>query len=81
MSDSSSIVRAPPRALVAVKSTDEARAQLAAARERLLSRLETVEKTIEPMANWRSVVKKHPLLTIGGAFFVGYALSRLFSRK
>jgi hypothetical protein len=26
-------------------------------------------------------VKKHPLLTIGGAFFVGYALSRLFSRK
>jgi hypothetical protein len=56
VSDSSSIVRAPPRALVAVKSTDEARAQLAAARQRLLSRLETVEKTIEPMANWRSVV-------------------------
>lgn len=80
MSDSS-LVRAPPRALAPVKSTDEARAQVAAAREKLLARLETVERAIEPMANWRTIVKKHPLLTIGGAFVVGYALSRLFSRK
>ena len=78
---SAAIVKAPPRALAPVKSTDEARAQVAAARERLLERLEVVEKAIEPLGNWRAVVRRHPLLTIGGAFAVGYALSRLFSRR
>lgn len=75
------IVPAPPRALAPVKTTDEARAALAAAREKLLARLEVVEQTLEPLSNWKSVVKKHPLLTIGGAFVVGYALARLFSRR
>lgn len=78
---SDSIVRAPPRALAPVASPAEARAQVAAAREKLLARLEVVEKTLEPVRDWRSAVKKHPLLTIGGAFVFGYALARLFSRK
>ncbi len=77
----SAIIKAPPRALAPVATTVEARAQLVAARERLLQKLEVVEKAIEPLADWRVVVKRHPLLTIGGAFFVGYALSRIFSRK
>jgi ElaB/YqjD/DUF883 family membrane-anchored ribosome-binding protein len=77
----SAITPAPPRTLAPVKDAAEARAQLAAARERLLQRLEVVEHTLEPLANWRSVVRRHPLLTIGGAFVVGYALARLFSRR
>lgn len=78
---SSAIIKAPPRTLAPVKSTDEARAQVAAARERLLQKLDGVEKSLGPITNWRTVVKRHPVLTIGGAFLVGYALARLFSRK
>jgi hypothetical protein len=78
---SSEIIKAPPRALAPVASTDEARAALAAARERLMQRLTVVEHTLEPLGNWRAAVKRHPVLTIGGAFLFGYALSRLFSRK
>ncbi|MDP1824816.1 MAG: hypothetical protein Q8L48_16290 [Archangium sp.] len=75
------IVKAPPRALAPVASTDDARAQLAAARERLAQKLETVQHTLEPLGHWRTFVKRHPLATLGGAFLFGYALSRLFSRK
>jgi hypothetical protein len=76
-----SIVKAPPRALAPVASAEDARAQLAAARERLAQKLETVQHTLEPLSNWRTFVKRHPLATLGGAFLFGYALSRLFSRK
>ena len=78
---SGEIIKAPPRALAPVSSTDEARAALAAARERLAQKLATVEHTLEPLNNWRAAVKRHPVLTLGGAFLFGYALSRLFSRK
>ena len=49
--------------------------------KRLAQKLATVEHTLEPLNNWRAAVKRHPVLTIGGAFLFGYALSRLFSRK
>lgn len=81
----SPIVKAPPRTLAPVQTTDEARAQLAAARARLLKSLETVkvsvEQRIEPLADWRAVVRRHPLAAFGGALFAGYVLGRLFSRK
>jgi hypothetical protein len=47
----------------------------------LAKKLEIVQHTLEPLSDWRAVVKRHPLVTIGGAFLFGYALSRLFSRK
>lgn len=75
------IIKAPPRALAPVSTTEEARAQLAAARARLAQKLQAVEHTLAPLSNWRTFVKRHPLATIGSAFLVGYALSRLFSRK
>lgn len=78
---SASIVPAPPRALVPARSADEAREQLAAARKRLEASLESIEHSLEPFSKWKGVVKKHPLLTIGGAFVIGYALARLFSRR
>jgi ElaB/YqjD/DUF883 family membrane-anchored ribosome-binding protein len=77
----SQIIKAPPRALAPVATTDDARAQLVAARERLAQKLEVVEHTLAPLSNWRVFVKRHPLATLGGAFVIGYALSRLFSRK
>jgi hypothetical protein len=75
------LVKAPPRALAPVASPEEARAQLAQARERLAKKLEAVEHTLAPLGDWRTFVKRHPLATLGGAFLFGYALSRLFSRK
>ncbi|MFO0599333.1 MAG: hypothetical protein U0228_28760 [Myxococcaceae bacterium] len=78
---SDALIKAPPRALAPVASTDEARAQLAAAREKLISRLSVVEEAVAPLGNWRTAVRRHPLLAIGGAFVVGYALARLFSRR
>lgn len=77
----SAIIKAPPHTLAPAATTQDARAQLAAARERLLQKLAVVEKSVEPLANWRVAVKRHPVLTIGGAFLVGYAIARLFSRK
>lgn len=77
----SEIIKAPPRAIVPASTPDEARAQLAAARERLVKQLDDVTRALTPMSRWKEVVKRHPLVTIGGAFLVGYALSKLFSRK
>lgn len=75
------IIKAPPRALAPVSTPEEARAQLAQARARLMQKLEVVQHTLAPLTDWRTLVKRHPLATIGGAFLFGYALSRLFSRK
>jgi ElaB/YqjD/DUF883 family membrane-anchored ribosome-binding protein len=78
----SSIIKSPPRSLAPVSTAAEARDALVAARARLEKRLEAVENLIAPpLAPWRAAVKKHPLITIGGAFLVGYAISRLLSRK
>jgi hypothetical protein len=81
----SALVKSPARALAPVQTTAEARAQLAAARARLVQRLETVQVTVaqrlEPLADWRGVVRRHPLAAFGGALLAGYVLGRLFSRK
>ena len=76
------IVKAPPQAIVRRPSTpDEARAQITRARERVMKNLEVIQRTLKPVTHWADVVKRHPVATIGGAFLIGYALSRLFSRK
>jgi ElaB/YqjD/DUF883 family membrane-anchored ribosome-binding protein len=75
------LVKAPPRALAQVATTEDARAQLAAARARLAKQLDDVHRALTPVTHWQDVVKKHPLITIGGAFLIGFALSKLFSRK
>lgn len=75
------LVKAPPSALVPVETTDDARAALVAARERLARQLDAVQRALAPVVQWQAFVKKHPLVTIGGAFLIGYAISRAFSRK
>ena len=75
------IIKAPPRALAPVATTEDARAELEAARVRLVEKLKTVQHTLEPLGHWRTFVKRHPIATLGGALLFGYALSRFFSRK
>jgi ElaB/YqjD/DUF883 family membrane-anchored ribosome-binding protein len=80
----SQLARRGPHALAPAATTEEARAQLIAARERLVLRLEAVESTVTTVvraAGWREVVRRHPLLAVGGALLFGYALGNLFSRK
>lgn len=76
----SQLIKPPPRALVAVRSVAEARLQLDLARARFAKKRDELEQTLRQM-HWSNVVVKHPLITIGGAFLVGYALSRVFSKK
>ena len=75
------MIKAPPRALAPVATTQDARAQLEAARVRLIQKMRTVQQTLEPLGNWRTFVKRHPLATFGSALLFGYALSRYLSRK
>ena len=76
------LAQAPPRAIGPVpKTADEARAQIKSARERVVKNLEVIQRTLRPVIRWADVVKRHPVATIGGAFLIGYALSKLFSRK
>lgn len=76
----SQIIKPPPRALVPVRNVAEARLQLDLARARFAQKRNELEQAFRQM-HWSSVVVKHPLITIGGAFLVGYALSRIFSKK
>ena len=62
------------------KATEEARAQLAAAREKLAQRLDAVER-LGGVSRWRRAVQERPLLVLAGALAVGYALGRLFERR
>ncbi len=77
----SSLIKAPPQALTKLSPADDARAQIALARERLIDKLNVVQRALSPVTHWKEVVKRHPVATIGGAFLIGYAISKFFSRK
>ncbi len=67
--------------LRAVDSAEQARDELAAARERLATRLELVEESLKPLGDWREAVRRKPWLAVGGAFVAGYVLAKIFSRR
>lgn len=77
----SSLIKAPPQAIMKQSPADDARAQIVIARERLINKLNVVQRSLAPMIHWKEVVKRHPVATIGAAFLVGYAISRFFFRK
>jgi len=58
----------------------EARSAVARARERVAQSLSTLEHDLTGTARVRAAVRKHPVLTLGAAFLVGYALARLITR-
>lgn len=63
------------------QTPEQARDELAAARDRLAAKLERVEQTLEPLTDWREVVRRKPWAAVGGAFVAGYVLAKLFSRR
>lgn len=75
------LAHAPERRLAPVHSAGEARAALAASRARLEARLHALEDSVARVADWRETIRRNPLLTLGGAFLVGFGLARLFSRR
>ncbi len=57
----------------------QARDELAAARERVTRSLHAVESSLKPLGDWREVVRRHPWACTGAAFFAGYLVGQLFS--
>jgi ElaB/YqjD/DUF883 family membrane-anchored ribosome-binding protein len=53
---------------------------LAQARRRLEARLQGVEQRLGT-AKWTETVRKHPVLTLGGALALGYVVGWLWSRR
>ena len=58
----------------------EVTTQLQAAREKVARTLMTLQGDFHRADRFREVARKHPLLMLGGAFLVGYAVGRLFTR-
>ncbi len=77
--------RRPPLAVVEAEeerqSAAEVKAQLHAAREKAAQSLEALERRLGRAAQWRETVRRHPVLTLGGAFVVGYLAGRLLFRR
>lgn len=76
---SSAIV--PSEAAPLTRTPAQAKAELHAARERVMARLEALEKELPSMGKWRDVVRKHPVLTVGGLFVAGYLVGRWLGRR
>jgi hypothetical protein len=78
----SALVVAPRGALARRAQTPaEVKAQLHAARERVKAKLVTLEGELGTVGKWREVVRRHPVLTIGGMFVAGYLIGRIMGRK
>jgi len=59
----------------------DARSAVARARERVAKSLLELEHDMGGADRIRDAVRKHPMLTVGGAFLVGYALARVLYRS
>ncbi len=82
MKPESALVVAPNGALARRAQTPaEVKAELHAARERVKAKLVTLEGELGTIGKWREVVRKHPVLTIGGMFVAGYLIGRILGRK
>jgi hypothetical protein len=75
-------VKAPTGTLARRTQTPaEVKAELHAARERVKARLSTLEGELGAVGQWREVVRRHPVLTIGGVFVAGYLIGRWWGRR
>lgn len=82
------LVKAGPAALARARRDDallEVRRRLDRARARVSADLDALEETLAPARRVRERVKdavrRHPVLTLGGALLVGYGLARLLFRR
>ena len=82
MSNDSAIVKAPNGALARRAQTPaEVKAELHAARERVRVKLSTLEGELGAVGQWREIVRRHPLLTVGGVFVAGYLIGKWWGRR
>jgi hypothetical protein len=77
----SSIVKREPPQETSLVTAGQARAELEAARLRVEAALERLEQESALGARVRGAVRTSPLLTLGGAFLVGWAVARLLPRR
>jgi hypothetical protein len=78
----SALVKAPSAALARRTQTPaEVKAELHAARERVKARLSTLEGELGTVGRWREIVRRHPVLTIGGVFVAGYLIGKWWGRR
>jgi hypothetical protein len=82
------LVKASPHALARTDPRDailEARRRIDRARARVSADLDALEETLAPARRVREAVRdavrRHPVLTLGGALVMGYGLARLFFRR
>jgi hypothetical protein len=68
-------VQSPPDAAA------RAQEDLIAARERLVSSLEALERGWPALDRLRHLVRTRPALTLGGAFLLGWGLARLLRKR
>lgn len=87
MSDQA-LVKAGPSSLARATRDDailEVRRRIERARARVGAELDALEETLAPARRVRERVKvavrRHPVLTLGGALLVGYGLARLLFRR
>jgi hypothetical protein len=80
-----SLAKAGPSTLARQAATDEVRARIDAARRKVMAQLDRLEVTLSPALRLRTAVRnavrRHPVLTLGGALLVGYGLARLIFRR
>jgi hypothetical protein len=57
----------------------EARLELQATRRRLTQALQDLQHDAPLPSSWRAVVLQRPVLAVGGAFLVGWAVARLLT--
>ena len=77
----SSIVKQAAPAGTALMTTAQARAELDATRVRVQQALEGLEQESALGARVRHAVRTYPVLTLSGAFLVGWAVARLLPRR
>ena len=77
----SSIVRRGPAPAQELVSVAQAHAELEASRRRVGQALSELERESTLGARVRAAVRAAPVLTLGGAFLVGWAVARLFPRR
>ncbi|MEW5737315.1 MAG: hypothetical protein AB1938_00225 [Myxococcota bacterium] len=84
----SGLVKAPPSRLATQKdraSAEEVRLRIEAARRKVTAQLDALELTLSPALRVRTAVRnavrRHPVLTLGGALLAGYGLARLLFRR
>ena len=59
---------------MAVREPEEIRSEIERTREEIVQSLATLRTTVTEAADWKTYVRRRPLVAIGGAFAVGFLI-------